>query len=192
MDKYTNKHKKFLFEKINSLSKTEHEEIYKILKKHNTNNPDFLINFSRNKNGIFFNLSDINDVLFEELDNFVTYCINNKKDLDDYDKKINECKINNNYNNIIHINLESYPKEELYQEKMLEDWNMIITDPKSVVRVANYVERLMNDRDRIGKKKMNVKFNNARKKFAKRVVNEKKIDADGFKDLEPESYLITI
>ena len=192
MDKYTNKHKRQLFSKINALSKTEHEEIYKILKKHNTNNPDSLINFSKNKNGIFFNLSDIDDVLFEELDNFVTYCINNKKDLDDYDKKINECKINNNYNNIIHINPENnIAKEESNQEKPTEDWNNIIVDPKSVQRVANYVEKLMADRDRIGKKKINAKFNNARKKFAKKVISDKKIDVEGFKDLECEPYLVS-
>jgi hypothetical protein len=131
-------------------------------------------------------------VLFEELDNFVTYCINNKKDLDDYDKKINECKINNNYNNIIHINIEnSVAKEELNQEKPTEDWNNIIVDPKSVQRVANYVEKLMADRDRIGKKKINAKFNNARKKFAKKVISDKKIDVEGFKDLECEPYLVS-
>ena len=45
--KFTNKFKKSLFEKINNLSSTEHEEIYKII----TSNS---INISKNKNGVFF------------------------------------------------------------------------------------------------------------------------------------------
>lgn len=184
MNKYTNKNKKQLFEKINTLSKTEHEEIYKIVKKNND------ITFSKNKNGIFFNLSDINDSMYEDLDNFVTYCINNKKNLDDYDKKINECKINNNYNNIIHINLDTLPQEHALIEKMeLEDWNKIILDSKAIQKVSTYVEKLMNDRDKICKKKNNAKFNNAKKKFAKKIYSEKKIDVDVSKDLEIESYL---
>jgi hypothetical protein len=184
MNKYTNKNKKQLFEKINTLSKTEHEEIYKIVRKNND------ITFSKNKNGIFFNLSDISDSMYEELDNFVTYCINNKKNLDDYDKKINECKINNNYNNIIHINLDTLPQENALIEKMeLEDWNKIILDSKAIQKVSTYVEKLMNDRDKICKKKNNVKFNNAKKKFAKKIYSEKKIENDVSKDLEIESYL---
>jgi hypothetical protein len=184
MLKYTNKHKKLLFEKINTLSKTEHEEIYKIVKK----NDDII--FSKNKNGVFFNLSDITDLMYEELENFIIYCINNKKNLDDYDKKINECKINNNYNNIIHINFDTMPQDHALIEKIeAEDWNNIILDSKAIQKVSSYVEKLMNDRDKICKKKNNVKFNNAKKKFAKRIYSEKKIVNDLIKDLEIESYL---
>lgn len=190
MEKYTNKHKKVLFEKINSLSKTEHEEIYKILVNFNSANEENAINFSKNKNGIFFNLSEITDDLYDELDGFVTYCINNKKDLDDYDKKINECKINNNYTNIIHINFDTMPKEHHELEKQLEDWNSVVTEAKSIQKVANYVEKLMSEKEKLGKKKMNVKFNNAKKKYSKRVNPDKKFDSEGFKDLEQDSYLL--
>lgn len=193
MEKYTNKHKKYLFEKINILSKTEHEEIYKILKKYNNENTANIICFSKNKNGVFFNLSDVNDIMYEELDNFVSYCINNKKNLDDYDKKINECKINNNYNNIIHINFDTFPKEHAIHDKIeQEDWNNIITDSKSIQKVANYVEKMMVDRDKIGKKKINVKFNNAKKKFSKKIYSDKKFDIEGFKDLDYEPYITGI
>lgn len=192
MEKYTNKHKKQLFEKINSLSKTEHDEIYKILKNYNIANENETIKFSKNKNGIFFNLSDVPDELYNELDSFVAYCITNKKDLDDYDKKINECKINNNYNNIIHINFDTMPKEHHEREKQNEDWNNVVTEAKSIQKVAHYVEKLMLDKDKNGKKKLNVKFNNAKKKYSKRVTYDKKFDVDGFKDLEEDSYLLFI
>jgi hypothetical protein len=191
---YTNKHKKRLFEKINSLSKTEHEEIYKIIQmfnsKHTEEDGDIQVSLSKNKNGVFFNLTEISDELFEEIDAFVTYCINNTKDLDDYDKKINECKYNNT---ILHINLDNMPKDELQsvRDKEEDDWNTILKDNVSQQKVVTFIEKLMSDRDKVGKKKMNVKFNNAKKKYAKRVTNEKKIDGDGFKDLEIEPYLLT-
>lgn len=190
--RYTNKHKKQLFEKIDSLSKTEHEEIYKILKDFSMKSEESSIKFSKNKNGIFFNLSDIADELYDELDKFVQYCTNNKKDLDDYDKRINECKINNNFTNIIHLNLETMPRDEsnFHHVKKNVDWNAV-AEPKSVQKVANYIERLMTDNDNVGKKNVNAKFNNAKKKYAKRVACEKKIDSEGIRDLVTESYLIS-
>jgi len=187
---YTNKQKKQLFARINTLSKTEHEEIYKILTEHNDGDG---ISFSKNKNGVFFNLSDVSDELYNKIDSFVQYCINNNKSLDDYDKKINECKINNNYANIIHINFDTMPLEEQDDSKnVTEDWNNVIVDAKSIQRVAAYVERMMADRDKLGKKKVNAKFNNARKKYAKRQVNEKKIDSELQFELSVDPYLITI
>lgn len=187
---YTNKHKKRLFEKITSLSKTEHEEIYKIIKTHNEKtDEDNQISLSRNKNGIFFNLTEIPDDLFESIDSFVTYCINNTKDLDDYDKKINECKYNNT---IFHINLNTMPRDELpsVREKSEEDWNTIVKDTNAQQKVVTFIEKLMSDRDKVGKKKINVKFNNAKKRYAKRVTNDKKIESEGFKDLDVEPYMI--
>jgi hypothetical protein len=190
--RYTNKHKKQLFEKIDSLSKTEHEEIYKILKDFSTKSEDSSIKFSKNKNGIFFNLSDIADELYDELDKFVQYCMNNKKDLDDYDKRINECKINNNFTNIIHLNLETLPRDKSnsMNVKKTVDWNSV-AEPKSVQKVANYIERLMIDNENVGKKNVNAKFNNAKKKYAKKVASEKKLESEGIRDLMTEAYLIT-
>ena len=181
----TNKQKKQLFQKIAMLCKTEHEEIYKIIKNHNTVNAS-PISFSQNRNGIFFNLSDIDDKLYLELDGFVNFCITNKKDLDDYDKKINECKINNNYSNIIQP-ISDNVKLDPEQDRP-EDWNTIITEPKSVQRVQTYIEKLMNEREGT-KKKINQKFNNAKKKFAKKITNDKKIDAESLIELQSDAYL---
>lgn len=166
----TNKEKKLLYDKINLLSKTEHEEIYKII------NLESTIRFSRNRNGVFFNLSEINEELYEKLDNFVDFCLTNKKYLDDYDKKINECKVSNNYN-IFNISTEGCVDQE--SEKLNEDWNGMLSDPKSVQRITSYIEKLVADKDNTGKKKLNIKFNNAKKKFSKRVILDKKIDSEG-------------
>ena len=176
----TNKQKKLLFEKINLLSKTEHEEIYKIL------NLNSSIKFSRNRNGVFFNLSEVDDVLYEQLESFIDFCITNKKDLDDYDKKINECKINNNYNIFNTVNENSVDQEN---EKDNEDWNSIISEPKSVQRVSSYIERLIADRDNTCKKKLNIKFNNAKKKFSKKIISDRKTDTENLFLIE-EVYLL--
>jgi hypothetical protein len=182
MSKYSNKEKKNLLLDINTLSKTEHDEIYRILLNENK------ITFSKNKNGVFFNLSNIDDDLFVKLENFVQYCMNNKKDLDDYDKKINECKLNggHKYNNIIQLNLNNLPKDLMEESK--EDWSTTV-DSKSIQRLSNYIERIMDSKDKTCKR-TNVKFNNAKKKYAKRVIQDKKFDAKVLKDLEIEDYLV--
>ena len=172
----TNKQKKNLLLDINTLSKTEHEEIYRILSKEDK------IAFSKNKNGVFFNLSNIEDDVFIKLENFVQYCMNNKKDLDDYDKKINECKMNGGH---IQLNLNNLPKDTL--EPVKEDWNTIV-DPKSIQRLSTYIEKIMDSKEKTIKR-TNVKFNNAKKKYAKRVIQDKKFDKS-LKDLELEDYLV--
>ena len=180
----SNKQKKILFEKINSLSKTEHEEIYKILSLNNENK----VSFSKNRNGIFFNLSEIDDCLYEKIESFVTFCITNKKDLDEYDKIINECKINNNYNVLQNIN-EQTNSQDGANDKYNEDWNTVVSQPKSVQRVSSYIERLMNERDNTCKKKINIKFNTAKKKFSKKFVCDKKIDLENANLME-EAYIL--
>jgi hypothetical protein len=172
----TNKQKKNLLLDINNLSKTEHDEIYRILLNEDK------ISFSKNKNGVFFNLSNIDDEMFIKLENFVRYCMTNKKDLDDYDKKINECKMNGGH---IQLNLNTLPKDTL--EPVKEDWNTIV-DPKSIQRLSTYIEKIMDSKEK-SVKRTNVKFNNAKKKYAKRVIQDKKFDKT-FKDLEAEDYMI--
>lgn len=172
------KHLKVLFEKINSLSKTEHEEIFKIIKDK--------ISFSKNKNGVFFNLSNLDENIIEEINSFVSYCINNKKDLDDYDKKINECKINNNFNNIMGESDVSCVKAPLIE---VEDWNAIATETKSVSKITSFIEKILSDHEKIGKKKINVKFNNAKKRYAKKAAQN--LIADDDTELQHDEYVIT-
>jgi hypothetical protein len=181
--KYNNKFRKVLFEKINNMTKTEHEEIFKIIK-----SQDNSITYSKNKNGIFFNLSSLNDNTIFEVDNFVNYCINNKQDLDDYDKKINECKINNNYANIIEVNLQDVPKQSLIEP--IEDWNAVVGDSKSMQKITTFIEKLMTDHDKIGKKKMNQKFSNAKKKYSKKVCIERKFETEDNTELNNDGYLL--
>jgi hypothetical protein len=178
---YTNKHRKSLFDKINILSSTEHEEILKIVKGHN-------VTYSQNKNGIFFNLSSIPDIVVRDIDNFVSYCISNKKELDEYDKIINECKMNNCINNIIPAINTSLGNMGKIQIEEKDSWANVKVDDVTVDKFVKFVDKVNQDKDKIGRKKLNLKFNNAKKRFSKK--NERKIDADVLDDLKEEEYLI--
>ena len=164
---YNNKFRKSLLEQISSLSSTEHGEIFKMLRNHG-------INFTQNKNGIFFNLTALDDSLVEEIYNFVSYCVSNKKQLDEYDKKLNECKLNNNFETILNIPLD---KMEKFDDKLPEknEWSCIDTMQSSKTqRLVNFIEKMSLDKEKIVKKKANVKFYNARKKYAKKTLVDRK------------------
>lgn len=191
----SSKHKRQLFEKINNLSSTEHEEIFNIINRHDD------ITYTSNKNGVFFNLSNITDDVIEEIDNFVNFCLSNKKDLDEYDQKLNECKanasiININLSNIVEIK-PSKPSHSFANPKLSSalpiNNDITVTsiehtlEPKNVQKFVNYIEKLY--ADKCTKKKMNVKFHNAKKKYSKKVVQESKIEFDFLGDLYPEEYI---
>lgn len=180
---YNNKFRKALFEKINNMTKTEHEEIFKIIRSSSNN-----ANYSKNKNGVFFNMSTLDSNIIEKVDNFVNYCMNNKKDLDDYDKKINECKINNNLVHIIPRGLEDVTKPILSQQ---EDWSDVTCEPKSIQKITQFIEKLMADHEKIGKKKVNQKFSNAKKKYSKKACVERKFEIEENLELSNDIYLVT-
>jgi hypothetical protein len=86
--KFNTKFRKNLVQKINSLGNTAHEEIFRKL-----NNDG--VKYTQNSNGLFINLSAVPDGTIEDISTFVEYCIDNDKDLEEYAKKLNECKFNN-------------------------------------------------------------------------------------------------
>ncbi len=184
MDKeYTYFNKKHLFDKINSLSSTEHDEIFRIINEHN-------INISKNKNGVFFNLSSLNDNVLQEIDKFVTYCVNNKQQLDEYDKRLNECKMNNKYGMIVNMNIKL---EDMVSEKdtnPADDWSRVELDAKNLAKVTNMLQRIVDDREKLHIKKINSKFINAKKRFNKKVSSDKKFDCEHLTELDKDAYLI--
>lgn len=189
MTKYTNKYKKQLYEKISNLSSTEHEEIFNIILRHDS------INYTSNKNGVFFNLSILPLNIIEEIDNFVTFCFSNKKDLDDYDKRLNECKVNANIVNINLGNIVDVPQNgnntvsvlPINNDKIVCNIDNIV-DAKNAQKIVTFVEKL--SADKVTKKKMNVKFHNAKKKYAKKILVDTKFEHDILGDLYPEEYLL--
>lgn len=76
------------------LGPTEHQEIFRILQSHG-------VPYTKNNNGIFVNLSYVKDEIIKELQGFVDFCFSNKSSLDEYDKKLNACKLNNKYETLM-------------------------------------------------------------------------------------------
>ena len=161
---YNTKFRKLLLEKIVSLSRTEHEEIYKIINREN-------VSVSSNRNGIFFNLSNLSDELIDEIDKFVTFCHYNKKDLDDYDKKINECKVNNVINILDRTESDIIIDNNIDAEK--SEWDELVNSipKKSQIKLQSFITNVQQDREKISKKSNNG-FNNARKRFGKKIFVE--------------------
>ena len=177
---YSNKFRKQLLGRINSLSATEHEEIFNLIKRHD-------LTYTQNKNGIFFNLSTLPDSVVEEITKLVDFCASQKKELDEYDIRMNECKINSSVQRMdIKKHFEENEKQKLSQVESIQQ-KLTAT---SAEKLTTFVEKIKQDRDKIGKKKTNMSFLNAKKKFLKRS-GERKIEKELVDELAPEQPRIT-
>ena len=82
---YTVRDRQILTQRIGELGSTEHMEIYGIITQHG-------IEHTRNKNGVFVNMSTLPNDVVHTIHQFVSFCHDNKIVLDEYDKRLNECK----------------------------------------------------------------------------------------------------
>lgn len=189
---FSSRSKKFILEKISKLSQTEHDEIFKIVRTSNTP-------YTQNKNGLFVNMSALSDDIIEKVDHFVDFCLKNKSELDEYDKRISECKINNNYDvfcsktpehsssGLERKHLNDFMSSAARQQ---ENWQRVLEEAKKDEKVASLASMLEDNADRVHKKRGNMKYVNAKKKYARKVATEKKIDQELMNVLEPETYPI--
>lgn len=172
--------RKQLIDQIHKLSDTEHAEIFKILLQYNAN-------YTQNNNGIFLNLTSVPDECISTLTDFVNFCIENKKDLDDYEKIYHECKINN-----------TLPNEKDYNEQMVndcvnkaknnnnEDWDSFLSQSNKRKEIEGLMNDIWSSKE---KKKSTTKFTSAKKKYSKKFI-DKKIDNEQSNHLDYENYLI--
>lgn len=191
MQPFSNRSKKYLLEKIAKLSQTEHDEIFKLIKTSNTP-------YTQNKNGLFVNMSVLPEEILGKVDLFVDFCLKNKSELDEYDKRISECKINNNYDmlNSKPGDISFVPEKKHLNDfmssvtKQQDNWQRVLAEAKKDEKVATLATMLEDNFDRVHKKRGNMKYVNAKKKYARRVAIEKKIDQDLYNVLVQESYPI--
>ena len=162
----------------------EHEEIFNIIKRNAS------ITYTTNKNGVFFNLSSIEDAVIEQIESFVEFCYANKEELDEYDKHLNECKASAN---VINVNLGDIVEVVGTTDKSLSTcnhWDKVAfeqtIDSKHVQHIMNFIEKMTGVK--CNKKKMNVKFHNAKKKYSKKIVADSKFDFDYGFELHLEEY----
>ena len=206
MAEYNNRVRKQILSKILILTETEHQEIFKILR--NVNIP-----YTQNCNGVFFNFSLVPNNIVQTIDEFVDFCLENKKELDEYDKRINECKINKNYNAIFPkpindgcvldgcIDCENQSQSKSLQEVIEEqskkgvknDWQRLLQETKHTEKLTSFVNMLEDNLEKIVKKRTNTKYINAKKKYSRKVLYEKKLDGgDTSNILVEDQYVITI
>ncbi len=72
---------KSLKEKIESLEKTEHQEILKIIKRYECK-------FTENNNGVFINMNKLSEDVIKEIESFLVFSDENNKMLIDRDINI--------------------------------------------------------------------------------------------------------
>lgn len=90
---YTTRARKALVQRVNELGTTAHEEIFRKLKSHG-------VDHTQNNNGMFVNLSVVSAPVLDDISAFVDYCIDNDRSLNEYDKKLNECKMNQRFDEL--------------------------------------------------------------------------------------------
>lgn len=177
---FTNRQNKMLRDKINKLSQTEHDEIFKILKTHN-------VRFTQNKNGVFFDISFLSHEVAKEVERFVDFCTSNQVELDEYDKQINECKMNNCFDRM----KNSVPlSSAITANVVLDDWQGLLQETKSNEKISAFVSLLESSCDKLCIKRANTKFINAKKKYSKKTITDKKNDIDLYDNLSSEVYML--
>ena len=166
----TTEEKQRLVHTINSLSPTEHNEIFKMLKQSQ-------YTYTKNKNGVFFNLSNIDDADFKALDDFVTFCKENRANFDLYDIAYKECK--DSYKTVVVDN--DLVEAETARGRISND------EREAIAKIEQDIIALR--KDKIAKKiTAHGKYAAAKKKFAKR--ENKRVDSDVQNDLNVEPYII--
>lgn len=146
-------------QKIKQLSSTQIEELFKILTKSNCK-------YTLNNNGVFLNLSWLDESILQKIEIFIDFCNESKKEIDKYEKI---CKVlNDDLKKKINY-------EEIIDEKLLEDDNTTIDVVKKLVPKVS----------------SSMKFYLLKKKFSKNInINQNIIAAQKDRQLYKDEYLI--
>ena len=80
--------RKNLFENLKILVKPEQEEVFKIIHKNKEN-------FTENSNGIFFDLSTISDEAFNNIKEYIVFCLKNRQEHEARLKELDTLRIQN-------------------------------------------------------------------------------------------------
>jgi len=69
---------------LNSLNQTELEEIFKMIYKNNNNN-----SYNKNINGIYINISNLDETILIDIDNYINFCIKTHNEITKYENICN-------------------------------------------------------------------------------------------------------
>lgn len=77
--------KKKIFDEINKMNKENHQNIFNIINKYN-------ISYTKNDNGIFVNMMDINENCLNELKKYINFINQNNNNLIEFEKQKEKSK----------------------------------------------------------------------------------------------------
>lgn len=166
--------RKVLMDKISGLGSTEHAEIFRILKKHN-------IPHTQNKNGIFVNITSVSNDVIKELSDFVAFCAHNNKELEEYDKRLNQCKLYQNLDCMASSSTSQVlpPQPTTFDKKASAKAGTMsavvnaIMPPRPGSNMHRFFESLEQSMEVSGRRHQTIgssKYAAARKKYSKRIV----------------------
>jgi predicted RNA binding protein YcfA (HicA-like mRNA interferase family) len=137
--------KKDIINKVSNLSNVQQNEIFNIIKKNN-------INYTCNKNGIFINITKINDDLVNEILDYVAFLESNNISLD-----IIETEYTKYYNNRNNVN-------DIYKIINFKEFNNLNTK-----NIEKMIENINFNKNK--KKESHLKFTNTMKKYNRVLLN---------------------
>lgn len=139
----------------------------------------------------------VSDDQIQEIHSFVQFCSNNVKTLDEYDKMLLECKLNQNLNvfvangaaaaaatanaNTVDKNTTATANRECHINNVLdkntekiENWDKLIKESKEHDKITSYMNYIEYTTDKNLKKKHVNNFLIAKKKYSKRFTQDPK------------------
>jgi Bromodomain extra-terminal - transcription regulation len=169
---YTSKEKRRLVDRINHLGTTEHNEILNIIKRKN-------IGYTQNNNGTFVHIAKLDEDTLHEIDKFVSFCHDNKKMLDEYDQRIQECKLSHKYAGICEVKAPKPPPSVPIDE----NWFELLRECKEYTKIKSFMDRIVE----IDRKKASTgaNYTMAKKRYGRRAISEKQLDLNDV--LQPET-----
>lgn len=78
--------RKRVWEAVKTLTKSEQEELFRILKRSNSE-------YSENTNGVFFDVGKLEQVVFEQIVKFLEFCAQNRVNFEQRDKEIENLRL---------------------------------------------------------------------------------------------------
>ena len=154
--------KKDIINKVNKLSNIQQNEIFNIIKKNN-------INYTCNKNGIFIDITKINDDLVNEILDYMKFIESNDIRLDRIETEYT--KYYNNRNNVNNI-------YKIINFKEFENLNT-----KNIEKIIETINKNKNN-----KKECHLKFTNTMKKYNRFLLNSE--SENYINNLNHEKYKI--
>lgn len=168
-----------LLQRVACLGDTEHQEIFNIL----SSSRD--ISSTRNSNGVFIDLGTVPDSLLEKVRAFVDYCHHNKQHIDDYNNRLVECRISQDFDRLPTYTLNNNDKHTFRPSDVVKYDHDVQDSPECESFIVN---KDCYDSHSVSRKCAVARFQQSKKRFNRRKGISSISGYGGL--LAPEPYII--